>query len=308
MPHPFYMAQAIEAFEHYLTRERRYSKHTSEAYRRDLEQFLDFQVYHTGLDPVPVHLIDKKDIQFFLGDLIRHGFSKKSVGRKLASIRAFFRYLVRTNRLPANPAAALMTPKTEKRLPDFLFEKEIKDALESMQILNYPSIRDKTIIELFYGTGMRLSELTGLNVLDYDPAARVVRVTGKGSKQRVLPVGARLAAVLQQYLSERKRFSGDKNPEAMFLNRNCSRLSARSIQNRVHRILSRTSEKKKLSPHLLRHSFATHLLDRGADLRAVKELLGHASLSTTQIYTHLTMDHLKQVYKQAFPRSGMRDR
>lgn len=304
MINPTDMSQAIGAFTRYLSDERRYSKHTAEAYRRDLEQFLDFQVYHSGADQISVHAVEKKDIQFFLGDLIRHGFSKKSVGRKLAAIRAFFRFLVRTEAIPANPAATLVTPKAEKRLPDFLFESEIHSALDQMESGAYPSVRDRTIIELFYGTGMRLSELAGLNAADYDPAGRVVRVMGKGGKERILPVGAGLASVLHDYLSERNRYLSGKKSEALFLNPGRQRLSARSIQTLVQRILSRVSEKKKLSPHLLRHSFATHLLDRGADLRAVKELLGHASLSTTQIYTHLTMDHLKTVYRQAFPRSG----
>lgn len=306
MANPTDMAQAIVAFNQYLSKERRYSKHTSEAYRRDLEQFLDFQVYHRETDQIFVHSIEKKDIQFFMGDLIRHGFSKKSVGRKLASIRAFFRYLVQTDCLQANPAATLMTPKTEKRLPEFLFEKEILSALDQVETDTFQSSRDQAIIELFYGTGMRLSELTGLNVPDYDPTACVIRVLGKGGKERILPIGTKLASVLQKYLTARKSYLKEKNSEALFLNRTGTRLSSRSIQNRVGRILGRVSEKKKLSPHLLRHSFATHLLDRGADLRAVKELLGHASLSTTQIYTHLTMDHLKNVYKQAFPRSSAR--
>lgn len=297
------MAQAIKAFNQYLAKERRYSKHTSEAYRRDLEQFLNFQVYHTGTDQISVQSIQRQDIQFFMGDLIRHGFSKKSVGRKLASIRAFFRHLVQTDCISANPAATLVAPKTEKRLPEFLFENEIQAALENLETGTFQSIRDRAIFEIFYGTGMRLSELTGLNVTDYDPASRVVRVLGKGGKERILPVGASLASILQTYLSERRIFSGEKNSGALFLNRTGTRLSARSIQNLVGRILGRVSERKKLSPHLLRHSFATHLLDRGADLQAVKELLGHESLSTTQIYTHLTMDHLKKVYRQAFPRS-----
>ncbi|NQT25799.1 tyrosine recombinase XerC [candidate division KSB1 bacterium] len=302
------MTQAIEAFEEYLSKERRYSKHTSEAYRRDLEQFLEFQVYHTGSDQISVHEIAKKDIQFFMGDLIRHGFSKKSVGRKLASIRAFFRYLVQTDCVSVNPAATLVTPKVEKRLPEFLFENEIQIAFDGLDSSTFQSSRDRAIIELFYGTGMRLSELAGLNMLDYDPNSRIVRVLGKGGKERILPVGARLASILQTYLAERRAILSEKVSDALFLNRSSDRLSTRSIQKLVGRILGTVSEKKKLSPHLLRHSFATHLLDRGADLQAVKELLGHASLSTTQIYTHLTMDHLKKVYQQAFPRSQGRSR
>lgn len=300
------MREASIAFLKYLISEKRYSPHTVRAYRSDLEQFREFLIETQNKpDPVCIEDITKEDIRLFLGGLIRHGMSKKSVARKLASLRAFFNFLMKSDLLKANPTLTLISPKTEKHLPEFLREEEIITALEGI-VENGDSIaqiRDKAILELFYGTGMRLSELVGLDLNNVDLTSGTVRVYGKGGKERILPIGRNAAKSVKHYLSSRAEFHPFQGNRALFLNRMGKRMSSRGIQNIVKKWLTRVSEKNKLSPHVLRHTFATHLLDHGADLKAVKELLGHASLSTTQVYTHLTMDRLKNVYRRAHPRA-----
>jgi integrase/recombinase XerC len=212
-------------------------------------------------------------------------------------------YLVRAERIAANPAASLSAPKAGKELPEFLREEEIRDALESIEKTTVTGLRDRAILELFYGTGMRLSELAGLNRGDVQGGGETVCVMGKGRKERILPLGRQARKAIQRYLDQRDAMNPDTREKALFLNRYGNRISARGIQRLVKKWLGRVSEKNRLSPHLIRHTFATHLLDRGADLQAVKELLGHASLSTTQIYTHLTMERLKKVYRKAHPRA-----
>jgi integrase/recombinase XerC len=298
------MRRAADAFCQYLLSERRYSVHTVQAYKSDLEQFIDYLVRVEGMpDPPSIETVTREAIRRFLGGLVRHGMSKKSVARKLASLRAFFRFGVKTGKLRTNPTISLIAPKTEKHLPEFLREEEMRDVLRGIDKGSIEGIRDGAILELFYGTGMRLSELVGLNLEDVDLASGTIRVFGKGGKERMLPVGKNAAQTVKMYLLKRDEFHPKRETRAFFLNRRGSRISTRGVQIRVQKWLCRVSEKKKLSPHVLRHTFATHLLNRGADLRAVKELLGHSSLSTTQVYTHLTTAHLKKVYRQAHPRA-----
>ena len=285
----------------YLNNERRYSKHTVSAYDNDLLQLADFCGLNAEMDSA--QMIGRKDIERFMGSLIRHGFSRKSVGRKLASVRAFYNYLVRTEQIENNPARTLTAPKAEKYLPGFFLEEELEKALVLLDTNTLLGLRDRAILELFYGTGIRRSELMDLNTGDLDLKSGTIRVLGKGGKERRIPLGPGLIKILEDYLSRRSELLGQAENPAVFLNRQGNRLSPRGIQLIVFRSLKAVSEKQKISPHMLRHSFATHLLDRGADLRAVKELLGHASLSTTQVYTHLSIGHIKEVYKQAFPRS-----
>jgi len=300
------MREGVDAFLQYLTSEKRYSPHTLQAYGSDLEQFREFLLeVRNKPEPLSIQDITKEDIRLFIGGLIRHGMSKKSVARKLASLRAFFYFLNKSERVNGNPALTLVSPKTEKVLPEFLREEEIIGALKSIvqDDNSIQQIRDKAILELFYGTGMRLSELVGLNLEAMDLGAGIVRVLGKGGKERILPIGKTTTKSLKGYLTRRSEFHPTQGNRAIFLNQRGNRLSPRGVQLIVKKALMRVSEKNKLSPHILRHTFATHLLDRGADLEAVRELLGHTSLSTTQIYTHLTMDRLKNVYRRAHPRA-----
>ncbi|RKY82706.1 tyrosine recombinase XerC [candidate division KSB1 bacterium] len=292
----------LKKFSEYLLAVKGYSENTVVAYTGDVEQFIEFYTYLNAEAVNPVN-VGKDDIKFYLGHLVEHGADKRSVARKLSSIKSFFGFLQKENLISANPAITLHPPKPEKKLPVFLQKQEIKQAIEQI-ITDSPSkIRDKTIIELFYGTGMRLSELQSLNIFDIDLNSMSIKVTGKGNKERVLPIGKKLHASLSAYLKEREIQTGRDAAGALFLNSNGQRLSKRSIQKIVKKWLEKVSEKNKLSPHVLRHSFATHLLDNGADLESVKELLGHVNLSTTQIYTHLTMEHLKKVYLQAHPKA-----
>jgi integrase/recombinase XerC len=295
------MHNAINTFLTQLAEEKHYSENTILAYGRDLHQFAEF--LRQVIDPPVVdwNSTGKEHIRLFLADLIRHGLSKKSAARKLASIRAFFHYLHRQNQIPFNPSASVKAPKLDKHLPEFMSEKEMHQALTRIDTSTPAGCRDRALIELFYGTGMRLSELGSLDVDGINFSSSTVRVLGKGNKERILPVGTGTLRMIQKYLTQRDTFR--PKDDALFLNLRGNRLSNRSIQTIVNKWLSRISEKKKLSPHVLRHSFATHLLDNGADLRAVKELLGHSSMSTTQIYTHVTVDRLKKVYKQAHPRA-----
>lgn len=299
------MTNGVESFFSYLSAQKRCSSHTVRAYQIDIKQF--FESLAEGNDhPKAQRLedISKEHIRTFLSGLVRHGMSKRTVARKLASLKAFFGYLHRIGEIKVNPTALLSSPKLEKHLPEFLREDEINKVLESIDQDSTAGRRDRAVLELFYGTGMRLSELIHLNVEDIDLLSGTVRVYGKGGKERVLPVGKYAIKQIKSYLLQRKAFHPkEEMGGALFINRRGERMSPRGVQLLVKKWLRHVSEKKKLSPHVLRHTFATHLLDRGADLKAVKELLGHSSLSTTQIYTHLTTDRIKKIYRQAHPRA-----
>jgi site-specific recombinase XerD len=247
--------------------------------------------------------ITREHVRDFLGGLVRHGLQKSSISRKLASLRAFFGYMEKTGMIQNNPTISVAGPKLEKRLPKYLHEAEIDRSIRLIDSGTESGVRNRAILELFYGTGMRLSELVGLDVQDIDFSGGTVRVLGKGGKQRIMPLGRTAAGALRRYLESRNRFSPALRNRALFLNAQGERISNRGVQYLVRKALGEGSEKRQLSPHMLRHSFATHLLDHGADLQAVKELLGHASLSTTQTYTHLTRDRLQKIYRQAHPRS-----
>ncbi len=299
------MKKSIEEFLHNLKSIKNYSENTIKAYRGDLEQFREFLLHKRDCVTISVESITREELHLFLSGLVKHGADKSTVARKLASLRAFFLYLTRIGVISKNPTITLISPKRKRVLPEFLQEQEIRDALEGISTDSVFGMRDRAVLELFYGTGMRLSELASLNIEDLDFTAGSVRVYGKGKKERIIPIGRNVAKILKNYISVRDEFKPKDQTTALFLNRNGSRISTRGIQLLVHRWLRNISDRKKLSPHILRHSFATHLLNRGADLEAVKELLGHSSLSTTQIYTHLETDRLKKIYSQAHPRAGV---
>ena len=296
------MHDQIQQFVQFLKFEKKYSDNTVRAYQSDILQFIDYMSDRLSQD-FNIEEVRREHIKEYLGSLMRYGMSRSSVERKLASIRKFFKFLLSINVISFNPDFSITAPKKERYLPEFLSEKQIEEALKNIAVDTPFNCRDKAILELFYGTGIRLSELGALNMRHLDLYSGLLRVMGKGGKERILPVGRALAKVLMQYIDCRHSLNPVENTEAIFLNKSGERLSNRSIQNIVKAKLKDVSEKTSLSPHILRHSFATHLLDRGADLQAVRELLGHASLSTTQIYTHLTMDRLKDVYNKAHPRA-----
>ncbi|MBN2104484.1 tyrosine recombinase XerC [bacterium] len=297
------LKMAIHAFLDDIRTVKHYALHTVKAYSNDLMQFQEFIDMQRHASLVLLNSITENELQSFLSGLLRHGMVKRTVSRKIATFRAFFKFCHQSGWIEHDPSLILIFPKLDKRLPVFLNENEILKALDTVKTDSRKGARDRAILELFYGTGMRLSELVQLNFRDPDLRAGTVRVTGKGSKDRILPLGKHCIQILKHYLKKRMLFQPALDEPALFLNPSGSRISARGVQYIVKRWLAAVSEKTKLSPHVLRHTFATHLLDRGADLRSVKELLGHESLSATQVYTHLTVDRLRRVYEKAFPRA-----
>lgn len=289
--------RVAERFLNHLAQERLFSPHTVRSYRVDLEQFFDF--VNDRLGGKDLKAIQREDIRDYLGFILRYGYEHRSAARKLSTIKSFFKFLVREKVVNFNPARTVKTPKIEKKLPSFLTQYQVQKAL---QIIGDDEItcRNRAIMETLYGAGLRASELVNLNIESIDFNSEIMRIKGKGNKERIVPLGSYAKQALQAYLKLR----ANKTNPAVFLNRQGKRLTTRSIQNIVKQILSQVSEVTKTNPHALRHSFATHLLERGADLRAVQELLGHSSLATTQIYTHLSVERLKKIYDQAHPRSG----
>jgi integrase/recombinase XerC len=282
--------------------ERNLSPHTCNAYLRDLEAFRLFAVEVLGVAEgvaVPLERIDHLLLRRYLARL-HQSHRKSSIARKLAAIRTFFRYLVREGVLTNNPGEMVGTPRQEKYLPRVLTVDEIFALLDHPGPGDLLGLRDRAIFELLYSSGLRISELTGLDIAQLDMAQGLVRVRGKGNKERLVPVGRKALAALQDYLAERPGYRID---DPLFLNHRGGRLTPRSIQRHLKTRLLKAGLIKDASPHALRHSFATHLLGSGADLRAIQELLGHASLSTTQKYTHLDMVHLMKVYDRAHPKA-----
>ena len=301
------MEKYLKKYLLYLTFKRNFSENTVKAYEIDLAQFHSFLQEQLATDRIRPKDIDKLAVRHFLAWLQKEGFSKKSIARKLACIRSFLKFLCRDGVIEFNPAAHLATPKIEKKLPSFLDVIQASKAMELPNRKDIFGLRDAAILELLYSTGIRLTELIGLNISSIDPEGEIVKVTGKGKKQRIVPVGRKALEALRAYMEKRNELLKGKASrgarDALFLNRNGGRLSARSVQKIVEKYLRLVSHLQKVSPHVLRHTFATHMLDAGADLKAVKELLGHVSLSTTQVYTHVTLDRLKKVYDQAHPRA-----
>ena len=286
------MERYIDKFIRYLEIEKNYSKHTILNYRLDL---LGFKGFLADLD------LDKVDYLFlrkYLAQLKEKKLSNRSVNRHLSTLRSFFRFLNREGLLKTNPMVILSSPKQEKHLPLFLTEEEVSKLIEAALPKDERGLRDRAILETFYSTGIRISELAGLSIEDIDFIGGIVKVMGKGKKERLVPIGERAIASIRAYLDSRK-----KQADTLFLNKSKKRITTRGIRNIVRKYILNAGIRRGVSPHTLRHSFATHLLNRGADLRSVQELLGHANLSTTQIYTHLTTDRLKSVYDKAHPRA-----
>ena len=247
---------------------------------------------------IPIKDVDYTLLRRYLGQMREAHLKPRSVARKLSTLRSFFKFCMREKIISQNPAALVQTPKLDKPLPHFLSEEEAKTLIESPQPDKSSSLRDKAIFETLYSTGIRVSELVGMDVDDVDFISNIVRVMGKGKKERLVPIGNAALEALKAYVDSRKVSS-----RVLFLNKNGGRLTDRSVRNIINKYLLLIASAQHVSPHMFRHSFATHLLNRGADLRSVQELLGHVNLSTTQIYTHLTTDKLKKVYDQAHPRA-----
>jgi integrase/recombinase XerC len=289
----------IAAFLQHLARERNASPHTVRAYGEDLEQFARHARAELGRDGRPGD-VDHLLIRAFLARLRRQGLKTSSAARKLATLRTFFRYLCREGVLDRNPARALLSPRLEKRVPTHLDERDVALLVE-MPGEGSAAVRGRAILEMLYATGVRCSELVGLDVAEIDKDGRLIRVLGKGRKERLIPFGRRAARALDAYLPIRAQTKPQS--DALFVNARGGRLTDRSVRTLVGKRVRAVALARKVSPHTLRHSFATHLLERGADLRAIQELLGHASLSTTQRYTHLNTKYLLEIYKNSHPRA-----
>jgi len=292
------LSEQISAFCRYLDTERNVSPHTLAAYRRDLEQLTAFVARETG-GTAGVGDVDHLLLRRYLA-LLGKNAKKSSVGRKLAAIRSFFRFLVRQGVVSKNPAELIATPKKENRLPFHLDIDQVTTLVEAPQVDDRHALRDRAILEMLYSCGLRVSELTGLVIGDLDLTGGMVRVLGKGGKERIVPVGSRALEAIRAYLQGRGE-AGGNGP--LFLNTRGQRINRRSVARIVDAHVLRIAAFKRISPHILRHTFATHMLEGGADLRAIQELLGHASLSTTQKYTHVGIDRLMEVYDKAHPKA-----
>jgi len=292
------MQPEIATFIQYLKAERNASLHTLEAYDRDLQQFASFIRQEFG-ETFRIDQITHLHIRRYLASVHKE-LAKSSIGRKLAAIRSLFRFLLRRGILEKNPAELVSSPKREKKLPFHLAIDEVTTLVEAPDAITPLSIRDRAILETLYSSGLRVSELTGLNIGGADLAAGSVRVLGKGGKERIVPLGSKAVKALEEYLELR---GGRELNAPLFLNSRGGRLTRRSVARIVDRYMIHLETMKKASPHTLRHTFATHLLEGGADLRAIQEMLGHASLSTTQKYTHVSIDRLLEVYDKAHPKA-----
>jgi integrase/recombinase XerC len=328
----------IQKFLDYLKFERRFSEHTAKCYGADLAQFGDFLISTfngSRPDDESISITHKREglatavamqahpkvdrlllsaqtdaVRMYLAFLNEKHYSKATVARKLATLRSFYKFLVKRNEVSSNPVVAVRTPKQEKKLPRFLEYEEVKKLLETPPMDSWLGVRDRAIMETLYSTGIRVSELVALNMDDIDFLGEVVHVRGKGKKERIAPIGSSALQVIQYYMEFRnKRAQSNSNfdSKVLFVNKHGRRLSTRSVRRKMDKYLKMAGLDIAISPHTLRHSFATHMLNNGADLRSVQELLGHQSLSTTQVYTHLTTNKLKEVYESAHPR-GREDR
>jgi tyrosine recombinase XerC len=290
------MIKILKKFLEYLTNQKNYSVNTCRAYERDIKQFIVF-IKSSKLRSFQ----DVGDYTFikYLSQLKEKEYAERSIARKVASLKAFFKFLQNRRLIKANPSLLLYSPKTHERLPDFLTLEETERILDSVKVKKWQDFRDKAILELLYSTGMRLGELTALRIGDINLPDEVLKIKGKGKKERIVPIGKPSLDALLDYLEKKPK----KREERVFLNKYGKPISERGVERIIKKYVKKTGLGKQITPHTFRHTFATHMLDRGADLRTVQELLGHERITTTQIYTHLTMEKLKEFYIKAHPRA-----
>jgi len=297
--------RGITEFLQYLEHERNVSANTVRAYADDLKSFSAFLSGYLSVpaESLEVRTIDHLAIRAYLGHLAGRKLSRTSIARHLSALRSFFRFLLREGIVDANPARAVATPKREKHLPAVLQVADVTTLLEQPNLETPLGRRDRAFLELLYASGLRISELVGIDMEDLELRARLVRVRGKGSRERIVPFGTQAAAALREYIDVRREMVGSSEIKALFVNYRGAGITARSVRRLFDRYVHQAALADGISPHTLRHSFATHLLNNGADLRAIQELLGHVSLSTTQKYTHLHDWKLIEVYRKSHPRA-----
>lgn len=292
-----------ESFLDYLRIEKHYSQHTVRSYENDIGQFFSFISVHRGSEDLDG--IGSQDVRSWIITMLDKGYSAQSVHRKISSLRTYFRYNMRTGSMSINPAENIVLPKARKRLPVFVEELSLDKLLDTYSFgEDYNGLRDRMIIEMLYTTGMRKAELIGIKLDDVDLEGRTVKVLGKRNRERIIPLLENFTEKLKEYIAIRKESFPGNAENWLFLTGRGRQLYDKFVYNTVKRYLDMVSTIEKKSPHVLRHTFATHMLNHGADLNSVKEILGHANLSATQIYTHNTFEKLKKVYKQAHPRAN----
>jgi len=299
--------EAERSFLEYLQYQKNYSPHTIKNYTRDLNEFVLYLTDGRPDESIPLEQIDHISIRDFLSHLSRRGNKKTSMGRKLAALRSFFRFLYREGHVSSNPARLVATPRLPETTPRFLSVKDIETILTLPDPGTERGSRDIAILELLYGSGLRVGELVALDLADLSISERLLKVCGKGRKERLVPFGNKAGEALRNYLQVRgkllRRLKTSREPQALFLNLRGGRLTARSVERNLDGYIRQSSLLLDVHPHVFRHSFATHLLGNGADLRCIQELLGHASLSTTQRYTHVSVEELMRTYRQAHPKA-----
>ena len=296
--------QDLEDFKSYIIAEKNFSKHTAKAYCSDILSFLIW------MDEQSCEDVNFSKIRDYLHFIKRFDYKKTTIARKIASLRTFYKYLYRERKVESNPAMSLNNPKRDKSLPKFLTPDEVEQILNNTKIETPAGYRNRTILELLWAAGMRISELSGLNFGDLNLEQNEIRVFGKGSKERIILITDRAKSYLERYIQTARPLIAkgfdigepDEN-SPVFINNTGYRLQTRTVRNAINEIVERISLPKHVTPHVFRHSFATHLIENGADLRVVQELLGHASISNTQIYTHVSTKHLKEVYNETHPRA-----
>lgn len=297
------MTALLKQFMTYLQVEKNCSEYTVHNYRKDIERFMTFMKQQ-----VVEHFaaVSYADVRLFLSELYEEGYARQTVSRKLSALRSFYRFLERENFVSDNPFTAAALPKPNLRLPQFFYQEELEPLFTSADLSTPLGQRNQALLELLYASGLRVSECTGLNLRDLDFSVGMVLVFGKGSKERYVPVGNFALDALEHYVEDGRNqlLVGREDNPALFLNYRGGALSARSVRNVLNDLMKKAAIHANITPHVLRHTFATHLLDEGADLRAVQEMLGHTHLSSTQIYTHVTKERLRKVYTQHHPRAN----
>ncbi len=294
---------AVRNFLRYLALEKRYSPQTAKSYSTDLTQFCDFLEDLTDGYDIAWKNIDKQNVRHFLIELQGRGLDKRSIARKVATLKSFFQYLEKQEIINNNIASSVKMPRFDQKLPEFLSHEEVKDILNLPDQKSFEGVRDSSILELFYSCGLRLSELLNLRLEDLMLRENSIRVLGKGKKERIIPIGLPAKKAILNYASYRQKVARPGIQE-LFVLKSGKKMYPMAIQRLVRKYINGVVNIQAASPHILRHSYATHLLDKGANIRVVKDLLGHQNLSTTQVYTHLSIDHLQKVYKKAHPKAN----
>jgi integrase/recombinase XerC len=296
------VAQTIQQFLDYLSFQKRYSNHTIISYNNDLTAFFDFLLIQFG--EMPLAEIKPIFIRSWLADMKQHGMESKSINRKISTLKSFFKYQLRQQTITVSPMTAIISPKVNKRLPQFVDKKDITTLLTHVEFPDtWAGKTDELIIQLFYNTGMRQSELAGLKETVISKSNSTIKVLGKGNKERIIPVSNQLMDTMQHYMADKRKLLTAFDEEVLLVTASGKKLYPRYIYTTVNKYLKQVTTIDKKSPHVLRHTFATHLMNNGADLNAVKELLGHSSLAATQIYTHNTIEKLKNIHKKAHPKA-----